>query len=136
MSGVSRDQNSLFNMASVKGNFEVEDFEEEFELYVEKGVDLVLSNGMNVFHAGAIFNNPKYVQAAMSKVPCSCDASDSDGRTPLSYACEKGHTEIVNILLSNGADVNKNDNEEIYPHSYAEKNSHEEIARLIVERDR
>ena len=28
------------------------------------------------------------------------------GRTALMYACEKGHTEIVRLLVEKGADVN------------------------------
>ena len=30
-----------------------------------------------------------------------------DGTTPLNIACENGHSDVVNILISNGADVNK-----------------------------
>ena len=33
-----------------------------------------------------------------------------DGMTPLMRACRKGHLDIVNVLVDNGADVNDKDN--------------------------
>ena len=33
-----------------------------------------------------------------------------DGYTPLHRAAEKGHTEIVSILIGNGADINSKNN--------------------------
>jgi ankyrin repeat protein len=35
---------------------------------------------------------------------------DRDGRTPLFIGVMKGHSDVINLLLSNGADVNAGDN--------------------------
>ncbi|KAE8310516.1 ankyrin repeat-containing domain protein [Aspergillus transmontanensis] len=55
-----------------------------------------------------------------------------NGRTPLSYAAEKGHKEVVEILLvSNKVDVNSMDGQGLTPLSYAEANGHEEVVAVL-----
>lgn len=57
------------------------------------------------------------------------------GATALSYAADKGHTELVRLLLERGADPNVRDT--FYgasPMSWAAPNGHLEIVRLLIEK--
>jgi ankyrin repeat protein len=57
------------------------------------------------------------------------------GQTPLHWASEKGHIEIVRALLEAGAgvDVRKYDEDGLSPISYACKGKHFEVFRALVE---
>ncbi|KAI1859367.1 hypothetical protein JX265_010370 [Neoarthrinium moseri] len=63
------------------------------------------------------------------------DARDSNGRTPLSWAAENGHTKVVKLLLeTKEVEVNSKDTE--YgrtPLSWAAKNGHYEVVELLLE---
>lgn len=64
----------------------------------------------------------------------SCNARDSFGRTPLSYAIESGHEPMARLLLEAKAEVDSRD--EYYgqtPLSFAAKSGHKAIVRLLVE---
>src|ERR1044071_7845592 len=57
------------------------------------------------------------------------------GATALSYACDKGHTEVVRLLLERGADPNVKDS--FYgatPMSWAAPKGHVEIVKLLIEK--
>ena len=56
-----------------------------------------------------------------------------DGRTPLSYAAEKGHTEIVNLLIDEGANIKDSDKDGRTPLSYAAEEGHTEIVNRLIE---
>jgi ankyrin repeat protein len=52
------------------------------------------------------------------------ESKDSRGRTPLSWAAEKGHEEVMELLLEKGADVESKDTEYGQtPLSWAAENS-------------
>ncbi|KAJ7125965.1 ankyrin repeat-containing domain protein, partial [Mycena epipterygia] len=57
---------------------------------------------------------------------------DSYSRTPLSYAVERGHQGIVELLLQqNGVDPNTPDSYSRTPLSYAASNGHQGIVELL-----
>ena len=61
------------------------------------------------------------------------DLRDTYGRTPLSYAAEKGHKAMVELLLGGGADVESKDKVwEMTPLSFAAANGHLEAVRFLV----
>jgi ankyrin repeat protein len=61
------------------------------------------------------------------------NASNFAGWTPLHRAANKGHTEIMQLLIANGADVNaKHDAFETTPLHDAARNGHKEVAELLI----
>ena len=46
------------------------------------------------------------VVARIEQNPKSVQASDAAGYTPLHFACQHGHVDVVKILIQEGADVN------------------------------
>ena len=62
------------------------------------------------------------------------NARNKAGNTPLHYACERGHTEIVNLLLNNGADVNARNNGGHTPLHWACWRAYAVAARLLLEK--
>ncbi|KAF5643391.1 ankyrin protein [Fusarium tjaetaba] len=64
-----------------------------------------------------------------------------NGRTPLSFAAEKGHKAIVELLINKGATVglgptNEANSTRLAPISYAARNGHEGVIRALVETGR
>ncbi|KAG0472879.1 hypothetical protein HPP92_014736 [Vanilla planifolia] len=57
---------------------------------------------------------------------------DSEGRTALHWAVDRGHLEIVEMLLSRNADVNAKDNEDQTPLHYAAVCERESFAELLI----
>ncbi|KAH6989799.1 hypothetical protein BKA56DRAFT_259996 [Ilyonectria sp. MPI-CAGE-AT-0026] len=62
------------------------------------------------------------------------DAKDSHNRTPLSWAAERGHTDVVKLLLDNGTvDVNSTDKHfGLTPLSYAAGEGHQAVVKILL----
>lgn len=63
------------------------------------------------------------------------NSMDSDGRTPLSRAAEKGNSRVVEILLQYSADRNMKDSDGRTPLSRAAGNEHKEVVKQLVPHD-
>ena len=57
---------------------------------------------------------------------------DWTGKTALHYAAEYGHLEIAGLLLANGADVNRRDDDQATPLYFAAVGGFVEVARLLL----
>ncbi|XP_010438551.1 PREDICTED: acyl-CoA-binding domain-containing protein 2-like [Camelina sativa] len=62
------------------------------------------------------------------------DAKDSEGRTPLHWAIDRGHFNIAKVLVDKNADVNAKDNEGQTPLHYAVVCDREAIAEFLVKK--
>jgi ankyrin repeat protein len=79
---------------------------------------------------GDVFAVRYFLDAGMNP-----DAADSDGKTPLVAAAEKGRLEIVQLLLNKGAKVDLRDGKyRATPLIWASLGGHEAIAELLLAR--
>ncbi|XP_010267531.1 PREDICTED: acyl-CoA-binding domain-containing protein 1 [Nelumbo nucifera] len=89
---------------------------------------------MDAIHAsareGEMDNLLKYMD---NGVPV--DLRDGEGRTPLHWAVDRGHLNIVELLVSRNADVNAKDNEGQTPLHYATVCEREGIAKFLVKQN-
>ena len=63
------------------------------------------------------------------------NSANAYGATALAYACDKGHLEVVKVLLDKGANLDSKDT--FYnqtPLAWAVSNGHTEIARLLLDK--
>ena len=62
------------------------------------------------------------------------DIKGYDAQTPLVYACKKGHLQIIEYLISKGADVNEEHKDGLHVIHYAAMFGHLDIVQYLVER--
>jgi ankyrin repeat protein len=87
---------------------------------------------MTGLHLAAFFGIGNAVLGLLGSNPP--DLKDSYGRTPLLWAAERGHENVVKLLLEQSAGLNSMDSE--YgrtPLSWAAKNLHEIVVQLLLE---
>ncbi|KAK3008537.1 hypothetical protein RJ639_013276 [Escallonia herrerae] len=86
---------------------------------------------MDAIHAfareGDVENLIKCVESGVS-----VDLKDSEGRTPLHWAVDRGHLNITEMLVNKNADVNAKDNDGQTPLHYAAVCERESIAEFLV----
>ncbi|XP_067997551.1 acyl-CoA-binding domain-containing protein 6 isoform X1 [Melanerpes formicivorus] len=56
-------------------------------------------------------NNIDYVTKAIRSKKVDVNATDEEGRALLHWACDRGHKELVSVLLQHAADINSQDGE-------------------------
>jgi hypothetical protein len=89
---------------------------------------------MTGLHLVAYFGVEKAATAILQQA-VKVDVKNTYGRTPLSYAAEKGHEAIVKLLLDKNAAVNTQDTYSWTPLSYAVEKRHEAIAKLLLDKN-
>ncbi|XP_022737352.1 acyl-CoA-binding domain-containing protein 1-like [Durio zibethinus] len=89
---------------------------------------------MDAIHAfareGELDNLLKCIESGVS-----VNLLDSEGRTPLHWAVDRGHLKITEALVSRNADVNAKDNEGQTPLHYAVVCEREDIAEYLVKQN-
>nr|XP_042905260.1 uncharacterized protein LOC107454385 [Parasteatoda tepidariorum] len=81
---------------------------DEFERLLEEGLDtnaiIVENRCSKMIHVASYFGRCDIIELLITKGVCVSE-TDKQGRKPLHYAAEKGHLEIVKILIRNGANA-------------------------------
>ncbi|KAF8380005.1 hypothetical protein HHK36_027474 [Tetracentron sinense] len=97
---------------------------------------------MDAIHAsareGEIENLLKYIESGVSvnlKGFWPEIIADSEGQTPLHWAVDRGHLNVIELLVSRDADVNAKDNEGQTPLHYAVVCDREDIAKFLVKQN-
>ena len=67
----------------------------------------------------------------MNRADSASREGESDGMTPLLYACAYGAEECVEILVNNGAEVNAINSKGELPLDHADKNGDEHAIRVL-----
>ena len=106
------------------------------ELLLEKDADVNLYSveGANPLQV-ACFEGHSNIVKRLLENGVSVNLSDENGFTPIMVACgsDKENVGVVQLLLKNGADVNKPCNEEVYPLQLACLQGYEKIVQLLLE---
>lgn len=73
------------------------------------------------------------VEKLLGADPKSVDVRDENGRTPLHWACQSGHTPVVKYLLEHGADANAKLEDNTTPLFICLRGRHPEAVRTLIE---
>ncbi|KAL0630901.1 hypothetical protein Q9L58_010249 [Maublancomyces gigas] len=71
-------------------------------------------------------------QILLAREQVDADSAGDDGRTPLSWAAWKGHEGVVQLLLTRGVGVNKQDKDGRSPLSWAASGGHQRVMQLLL----
>ena len=72
------------------------------------------------------------IKGLLEGSPALLEARSENEKTPLHFAAQGGHREIVELLLEKGADVNVKNIASETPLHYAAAMSHKEIVELLI----
>lgn len=104
-----------------------------FSVWVYNNWRSYQSSTLNAIHVASLENWPAYVEHLSAKHPILLDAPDGRGRSPLSYAAKKGHFQIAEYLLRQGAKPDSDDITGLTPMHYAAANGHAGVAKLLID---
>ncbi|KAK8577542.1 hypothetical protein V6N13_027812 [Hibiscus sabdariffa] len=96
----------------------------------ESGNDLKMDAIHTFAREGELDNLLKCIESGVS-----VHLQDSEGRTPLHWAVDRGHLKITEALVSRDADVNAKDNEGQTPLHYAVVCERKDIAEFLVKQN-
>lgn len=92
-----------------------------------------LCSSFGTVHLAAFARMPLYVIEHWA-LSSPFDTRDGDGRTPLSYAADMGHTDTTNFLLDHGADPESHDRLGLTPlhHAVSHRNGHVDVVQALL----
>ncbi|XP_028668250.1 acyl-CoA-binding domain-containing protein 6 [Erpetoichthys calabaricus] len=77
-------------------------------------------------------NNIEYVTRAINSKKVDVNLKDEEGRALLHWACDRGHIDLVSMLLQNNADINSQDDEGQTALHYASACEFADIVELLL----
>ncbi|OQU94565.1 Ankyrin repeat-containing protein [Cladophialophora immunda] len=86
-----------------------------------------------LLHLAAYFGNVPWAKLLISKHARFISRKDNYGRTPLSWAVNQGHREMVELLLDHGARVNFKDRSMLTALHIAVTGQHKDVVSLLLE---
>ncbi|KAJ8274007.1 hypothetical protein COCON_G00086320 [Conger conger] len=78
-------------------------------------------------------NNIEHVTKAIDSKKVDVNLKDEEGRALLHWACDRGHKELVSVLLQNNADINSQDDEGQTALHYASACEFGDIVELLLQ---
>ena len=84
-------------------------------------------------HKVVLHVRPGSLREELQRSTAMLDTVDSTGRSPLSWAAQRGEDEAVRLLLEHGADPNNNDNTNMTPLHYAAQAATPKCLLLLIE---
>ncbi|XP_028821266.1 acyl-CoA-binding domain-containing protein 6-like [Denticeps clupeoides] len=77
-------------------------------------------------------NNIEHVTKAIESKKVDVNTKDEEGRALLHWACDRGHKDLVSVLLQNNADINSQDDEGQTALHYASACEFPDIVELLL----
>ncbi|XP_060583640.1 ankyrin-3-like [Ruditapes philippinarum] len=107
------------------------------ECLLRSGVDVNYRNKNNVsaLDKAVIWNQVEMCRVLLNHGAAVNVKGGKFQRTPLNIAADMGRNDLVQLLLNNGADVNKRDHKNDYPCQSAAVLGHSKILKEIIEKD-
>ena len=94
-----------------------------------------ISKGLNPFTHTATINNFELLKFFLNKTEIDIDTTDELGNTALSNASDRGHLEIVDFLINNGADINYQNKQGQTPAMKAAEKNNFYIIKLLLDKN-
>ena len=86
-----------------------------------------------LLHLAAYFGNVPWAKLLISKHARLISRKDNYGRTPLSWAVDQGHREMVELLLDHGARINFKDRSMLTALHIAVTGQHRDVVSVLLE---
>ncbi|TFA99628.1 hypothetical protein CCMA1212_008587 [Trichoderma ghanense] len=87
-----------------------------------------------LLHLAAYLGNVAWAKLLISEHARAISRRDNYGRTPLSWAVNRGHRDMVELLLDHGARVNVKDRSDLTPLHIAVTGQHKDIVSVLIDR--
>ncbi|KAJ4855810.1 ankyrin repeats (3 copies) domain-containing protein [Trichoderma breve] len=96
-------------------------------------------NGRNppkftLLHLAAYLGNVSWAKLLIKESSRAISRKDNYGRTPLSWAVNRGHRDMVELLLDHGARINVKDRSDLTALHVAVTGQHKEIVSVLIDR--
>ncbi|XP_048250451.1 ankyrin repeat domain-containing protein 50-like isoform X2 [Haliotis rufescens] len=107
-----------------------------FDLLVGEGADvsLVDADRNNILHVASLGGHVDIVRYFLSQKVADINSMGKYGRTPVMVAAEKGHRQVFNLLVTQGADVSVVDDDRNNILHVASLGGHVDIVRYFLSR--